>query len=156
MWPGRDEIAGLGLGGDGGANGAGAVGGGDAGGDAVGGLDGDGEGRLERRGVVDHHQRQLELADPLLGQREADEPAALTGHEVDGLRSHLLGRHHEVALVLAVAVIGDDDHLALLDLSDGLLDQRDASLLGAWHACPSWPDRGPGASPPTGRVREAR
>ena len=52
-----------------------AVGRGDAGGDAARRLDRDGERGLERRGVVLHHQRQAELADALLGEREADQAA---------------------------------------------------------------------------------
>ena len=57
------------------------------------------------------------------GDGEADEPPAVEGHEVDGLRGHELGRHGEVALVLAVLVVADDDHPAGLDLLQRLLDR---------------------------------
>ena len=41
------------------------------------------------------------------------EPAPLLGHEVDGLGRRELRGHRQVALVLAVLVVADDDHLAL-------------------------------------------
>jgi hypothetical protein len=49
----------------------------------------------------------LEVLDTLRRERKADESPSVHGHEVDGLRRDLLGRHHEVALVLAVLVIDD-------------------------------------------------
>ena len=89
-----------------------AVGGGDAGGDALAGLDRDGERRLERRLVLGRHQVEPELVAALGRQRQADQPAAVLGHEVDRLGRDELGRHREVALVLAVLVVADDDHPA--------------------------------------------
>ena len=53
--------------------------------------------------------RRLDL---LLLEREADEAAAVGGHEVDVLGRDGLGRHAEVALVLAVLVVDEDDHAA--------------------------------------------
>ena len=50
-----------------------------------------------------------ELVAALLGQAEADQPAALRGHEVDRLRGRELGGDRQVALVLAVLVVDDDD-----------------------------------------------
>ena len=55
----------------------------------------------------------------LLGQREADEPAAVAGHEVDGLGRNVLGGQGQVALVLAVFVVDHDDHPPGADLVDG-------------------------------------
>ena len=43
-------------------------------------------------------------------------------HEVDDLRRHLLRRDDEVALVLAVLVVDDDDHPALAQFLERLLD----------------------------------
>jgi hypothetical protein len=86
------------------------VGGGDAGGDALGGLDRNGEGGAVRCLVVARHQRQAELTAARFGQRQADQAAAVGGHEVDGLGRDVLGGHHEVALVLAVFFIDQDDH----------------------------------------------
>ena len=65
------------------------------------------------------HHRQLEALDLLLGQREADEPAPVRRHEVDGVGRHELGGHRQVALVLAVLVVDEDDHLAGAHVGDG-------------------------------------
>ena len=51
------------------------------------------------------------------------EPAPLAGHEVDRLGRDLLGREHEVALVLAVLVVHDDDELPGAKVFAGLLDR---------------------------------
>ena len=61
-------------------------------------------------------QRQLERVGLLLGERQADQAAAVLGHEVDGLGRDLLGGHGQVALVLAVLVVDEDDHLAGADV----------------------------------------
>ena len=56
---------------------------------------------------------QPELVAALLGEAEADEPARVGGHEVDRLGRRELGRDRQVALVLAILVVDDDDELAL-------------------------------------------
>jgi hypothetical protein len=43
-------------------------------------------------------------------------------HEIDHLGRDQLGRADEIALVLAVLVIGHDDDLAVAQVLDGLLD----------------------------------
>jgi hypothetical protein len=45
------------------------------------------------------------------------------GHEIDRLRGHLLGSHHEIPLVLAVGVIGNDDHAAGPDFLQDIFDR---------------------------------
>ena len=52
-------------------------------------------------------------------------PRPYFGHEVDLLGRRELGRHREVALVLAVLVVTDDDHLALAQVVEGGLDGRE-------------------------------
>ena len=47
--------------------------------------------------------------------RHAHEPARPAQHEVDRLGRHPARRHREVALVLAVLVVDDEDHLAAAD-----------------------------------------
>ena len=84
---------------------------GDAGGDAVARLDRDGEGGAVGLLVVLGHRAQPELVAALARQAEADQPAPVRGHEVDGLGRAALGGDREVALVLAVLVV-DDDHEA--------------------------------------------
>ena len=68
------------------------------------------------------HQRDLELVEPLAGHRQADQAAAVLGHEVDRLGRHLLGGHRQIAFVLAILVVDDDDHLAAADRRDGVFD----------------------------------
>ena len=75
-----------------------------------------------RERVLRHHQRNLELVEPLRRHRQADQPAAVARHEVDRLRRHLLGRDRQVAFVLAILVVDDDDHPAGADRLDGVLD----------------------------------
>ena len=50
-------------------------------------------------------------------------PRRVRGHEVDRLGRRELRGDHEVALVLAVGVVDDDDEAALADLLDRLLDR---------------------------------
>ena len=59
------------------ADGVRAIGGGDAGGDAARRLDRHGEGGAVHRAVRRHHRREAELPRAALGDRHADEPAAV-------------------------------------------------------------------------------
>src|SRR3712207_5408635 len=88
-------------------------------------LDGDGEGGLERGLVLGRLELEAHLVAALGGQREADQPAPLLGHEVDGVGRDELRRDREVALVLAVLVVADHDHPPGADVLDGLLDRRE-------------------------------
>ena len=83
-------------------------------------VDGDGERRAQERRVVVHLHVQLQLVAALLGDGGAEHPAAVLEHEVDVLGGDLLRRHDEVALVLAVLVVDDDDEFALAEILDGL------------------------------------
>ena len=107
---GTGQIAGRGARRDGGPDGMRPVVGGDAGSDALARLNGLGEGGAEARGVLLGHGRQIEEVGALLCQREADEAAAESGHEVDGFGSDEFGREGQVAFVLAVFVVDDDQH----------------------------------------------
>ena len=110
---------------DGGEHCVRAIAGGNAGARRVFRFDRHAERRAEPRGVLIHHQRNLELVEPLAGHRHADEPAAVLRHEVDRLRRHLLGRQRQVAFVLAILVVADDDDLAGAERLDGVLDARE-------------------------------
>ena len=102
--------------------------------DAFAGLDGHGERGLEAALVLVGHRAELELVAALLGQAEADEAAAVRGHEVDRLRGGELRRDDEVALVLAVLVVDHDDEASGADLLDRVLDGRErARLRGGAH-----------------------
>ena len=97
-------------------------------------FDRDAERCAEPRGVLIDHQRNLELVEPLAGHRHADQPAAVFRHEVDRLRRHLLGGEGQIALVLAIFVVADDDDLAGAKRVDGVFDasERAAVLLAAF------------------------
>ena len=100
----------------------------DAGGDAFARLDRDGEGGAERRLVLVRHLPQPQLVAALLREAEADEPARVRDHEVDRLRRRELGGDRQVALVLAVLVVDDDDEAAGADVLDRLLDGGEGAL----------------------------
>jgi hypothetical protein len=94
----------------------------DAGGDAFRRFDGQREvGAMLAVRLADH-QRQAQLAAALRGQREADEAAAETRHEVDVGGGDLLRGHHEVAFVLAILIVHDDDHAAGRDVGEDFFD----------------------------------
>ena len=123
--PRLDEVIGAGVGIDRDLDRASAVGRRDPRGHAVAGLDRDRERGVERGLVLRRHQVEPELVAPLARQRQADQAAAVLGHEVDRLRGRELGGHREVALVLAVLVVADDDHPAPADLLDRLLNRTE-------------------------------
>ena len=68
------------------------------------------------------HRREAELVHTLAGQRDTNQPSRFPNHEVDHLWGDELRRANEVALVLAVFVVGNDNELAAADVVYGLLD----------------------------------
>ncbi len=113
---------------DGGPDRGGLVGGRDAGRDALTRFDGDRERGLVGRLVLERHELESELVAASGRQREADPAPGLTGHEVHGFRRGELRGHDEVALVLTVLVVDDDDHLPGRDVLERLLDGREGLL----------------------------
>ena len=114
------QVTRLRLRGDRSAHGRGTIGRRDAGGHALGGLDRDGEGGAMGGLAVGDHQRQTQALTTLFGQGEAVEPATELGHEVDRLRGHALGGQQQIALILAVFVVHDDDHATRAQLVNDL------------------------------------
>jgi hypothetical protein len=92
---------------------------------------------METVNAVDSGAVLLKRLYPLAGERQADQPAPVHGHEVDRLGGRLLGGDDQVALVLAVLVIDQDDHAAGGDVGDDFLGcgqrgvQVDAVVLAA-------------------------
>ena len=84
-----------------------------------------GERGAERRLVVVGHRAQAELVGALLGEAEADQPARVGRHEVDRVGRRELRGDRQVAFVLAVGIVDDDDEPALADVLDRLLDRRE-------------------------------
>jgi hypothetical protein len=116
------EVGGLGAGLDQRPDGRRPVGGRDPRAGAVAVVDGDGERRPLRLGVGRDHEGEVELVGPVLGDGGADEARRVFDEEGDLRRRGELGRHDEVALVLPVLVVDDDDDLPAADGGDGLLD----------------------------------
>ncbi len=122
---GADEVGAGGIGIDERAHSLRAILGADAGGGAVDGVDRLHKGAAEGVAAVARgHAAQVERGEALGRQRDADEAAPVEGHEVDGLGIGLLGGDDQIALVLAMLIVGDNDHLAGTDgvqhLGDGI------------------------------------
>ena len=100
----------------------GAVGGARAGGCPAARVNRLAEWRAEHRGVARSDRSEAQRVAALLGEREANQPAAKLRHEVDGFGRHFFRRHREVAFVFAVFVVHQDDHAALANFFDGFFD----------------------------------
>jgi hypothetical protein len=70
------------------------------------------------RSVLGGHGTDAEVIEALFGHGEADQAASVLGHEVDGFGRDLLGGERDVAFVLAVFIVDDDDHAAGADFFD--------------------------------------
>ena len=68
------------------------------------------------------NERESQLLDALGRERETDQAARALRHEVDDLRRHQLCGADEVTLVLAILVIGDNEHLTPSDRLDRVVD----------------------------------
>ena len=112
-------------------HGARAVVGGDAGGHPLARFDRDGEGGFVPGAVVAAHQVEAEQVDAILGHREADEAAAVLGHEVDRVGGRHLRRDDKVAFIFAILVIDQDEHAAVARFLDDLLDRDERGALFA-------------------------
>ena len=122
---GRDDVVSI-LGGiDRHGDRVGAVMRGDAGGDAFLRLDRNGEGRLHALAVFARHHVEFERARAITRHGEADQAAAMLGHEVHLRGRRKLRRDDEVAFVLAVFGVDEDVHPPVARLFDDLLDGRD-------------------------------
>ena len=55
---------------------------------------------------------------------QADQAAAVAGHEIDRVRGRQLRRDHEIAFVLAVLVVHENEHAALPGVFEDLLGGR--------------------------------
>ena len=100
-----------------------AVVGRDPGRDALLRLDRDRGTRCRGRLVLLRHLLKGEFVAPLRGQAEADQAARFFRHEVDRLGGRELRGDRQVAFVLAVLRVHDDDEAALADVFDRVLDR---------------------------------
>jgi hypothetical protein len=99
-----------------------AVGRGNSGRDVFGRVDRHRKGGAEGRSVFGHHHVQPQVLHPFFSQGQADQTAAETRHEVDRVRRDHFRRHAEIAFVLPVFVIHQDDHPAAADLVNCFFD----------------------------------
>ena len=119
---------------DGDGDGVGAVMGRDAGRDPFPRLDRNGECGRVARAVRARHQFEVKLLGALRRERKANEPAAVLGHEVDGVGGRHLRRDDEVALVLALLGIDQNEHPAVARILDHLLDRGEELMaFGLWR-----------------------
>ena len=112
----------------------------DAGGETVAHVDRDREGGAERRVVERHHGIEVQALGFLRRQRRADDAGGVADDE-----RHLLGRaerrrDEQIALVLAVVVVGDDHDLALGEGGDNGFNADMDILMSFLHSfCPQPP-----------------
>ena len=64
------------------------------------------------------HGTNAQVVQPLFGHGQADQPAAVLGHEVDGFGSDFFCGQGEIAFVLAIFVVDDHNHAAGADFLD--------------------------------------
>ena len=81
-----------------------------------------GECRLVVVGVVGDHLGEAQAAAQLCAHRHADEPLSHARHEVHVLRRRELRGADEIALVLAIGVVGHQDDLSRAQVPQGLFN----------------------------------
>jgi hypothetical protein len=123
---------------DGNPDSTGAVGRGNSRRNSVLGFDGHREGCLIARAVLRRHHRQIQLISALLRQRQADQTASVLGHEIDRLRRAHLRRDDEVALVLTVLSVDQNEHAAVARVFDDVRNGRNVIVKDV-HAFTSRP-----------------
>jgi hypothetical protein len=67
--------------------------------------------------VLRHHALQAELVGALIRDGDTNQAPAMRRHEIDRFRRHFLGRHDQIAFVLAIGIIGHDHHAPFGDVA---------------------------------------
>ena len=65
--------------------------------------------------------RKIKLTTARNGERRAEFSACVGYHEIDMFRRNLLGSHYEIAFILTVFVIDNDDEFAVAESFDSFL-----------------------------------
>ncbi len=91
-------------------------------------LNRDGKGRFVHGRVFSHHLRNVKLVEAGADHRHTNQAAGAFTHEVNGVGRDHLGRHHQVALVLAVLIIEHHHHLAGPNIDDRIGDGIEGAL----------------------------
>ena len=84
--------------------------------------------------VVARHLDQAQFFAAIFGQRQADQTTAMFGHEINGVRRDVLGSHDQVAFILAVFFIDQNDHAACLQFGNDLSGSSYGGM--GWHENP--------------------
>jgi hypothetical protein len=69
--------------------------------------------------IVIYHQLQTEFVASILQQADADQPPSMLAHEIDDLRGNAAGSSNEIALVLAVLIVYDDNDFSPFEIFYG-------------------------------------
>jgi hypothetical protein len=117
------------------AHGVAALLGRDAGGEPVPHVDRNGKGGAERGLVLRYHQIEMQAARELRAERRTDDAGCIADDEGHLFRRAERGSHEQVALVLAIVVVGDHDNLALGECLDRGFDTL--VTVGHW-GLPRW------------------
>ena len=88
-------------------------------------IDAHEECRFEALGVICDHRIEFELPCALACNRGANESRCMADEERDRLGRRELGGHDQVAFVLSVLVVDDNDDLAALDGRNGVFNRRE-------------------------------
>ncbi|RNC80459.1 MAG: hypothetical protein ED559_01205 [Phycisphaera sp.] len=91
-------------------------------------VDRDHQGRTPNRSVCLGLWVQVQPVAVCFGQRDEQVARRLAHHEVDRLGGDELGGHHDVALVLAVLVVRENDHLALSEIREDLVNRAECGI----------------------------
>ena len=78
---------------------------------------------FERLAVLHDHAFDAQLLQPVGGGRHTNQSSTEFGHEINCLRRRVFGGHDQIAFILAVGVIDDDDQLAFTQVLDHRLDR---------------------------------
>ena len=73
--------------------------------------------------VLRHHALQAELVGALIGYWDANQAAAVCRHEINRFRRHFLGTHDEIAFVLAIGIVGDNDHAPFRNVAQNIVNR---------------------------------
>ena len=71
---------------------------------------------------------QVERLAAIRTQGETNQPPAMLGHEIDDFRSDVLGRDGEIAFVLAILVVYNDQHPACAKVLNRLRNGRERHM----------------------------
>ncbi|MNM93375.1 hypothetical protein D3C81_1057480 [compost metagenome] len=85
-------------------------------------VDGDGKGRPVVIGILRHHRLQIQFLCSLRRNRQADQSAPLSDHEVDHFRRRFFSQGHKVPFILPVFIVNDDNDLAPHQFVDCFFD----------------------------------